>query len=100
MNTIFGSNVSMAINAYEFNTNSNVSTLVTIPAKFWVGMNLQKLSIPTKAFFTGTSTQLSPISAIINVNTATSQLHNAMLILNYDIIIEVDTLSHQCMYIQ
>ena len=100
MNTIFGSNVSMSVNAYEFNTNSNVSTLVTIPAKFWVGMNLQKLSIPTRAFFTGTSTQLSPISAIINVNTATSQLHNVMLILNYDIIIEIDSLSHQVIYIQ
>jgi hypothetical protein len=100
MNTIFGSNVSMSVNAYEFNSNSNVGTLVTIPAKFWVGMNLQKLSIPTKAFFTGTSTQLSPISAIINVNTATSQLHNVMLILNYDIIIEIDTLTHQVLYIQ
>ena len=109
MNTIFGSNVSMSINSCEFSATSAGIPLAAggyttssyiIPAKFWVGVNLQKMSIPSKAFFTGTSTQLSPISAIINVNTATTQLHNVMLILNYDIIIEVDTLSHQCMYIQ
>jgi len=100
MNTIFGSNVSMSINSYEFNTGSGSVSDYTVPGKFWVGLNLQKLSIPQKAFFTGTSTQLSPISAIINVNTATSQLHNVMLVLNYDIIIEVDTLTKQCMYIQ
>jgi len=100
MNTIFGSNVSMSINSYEFNSGSGSTSDYTVPAKFWVGLNLQKLSIPQKAFFTGTSTQLSPISAIINVNTATSQLHNVMLILNYDIIIEIDTLTHQVLYIQ
>ena len=100
MNTIFGSNVSMSINSYEFNSGSGSTSDYTVPAKFWVGLNLQKLSIPQKAFFTGTSTQLSPISAIINVNTATSQLHNVMLILNYDIIIEIDTLTKQVMYIQ
>ena len=109
MNTIFGSNVSMSINSCEFSATSAGIPLAAggyttssyiIPAKFWVGVNLQKRSIPSKAFFTGTSTQLSPISAIINVNTATTQLHNVMLILNYDIIIEVDTLTHQCLYIQ
>jgi len=100
MNTIFGSNVSMSINSYEFNSGSGSTSDYTVPAKFWVGLNLQKLSIPQKAFFTGTSTQLSPISAIINVNTATSQLHNVMLVLNYDIIVEIDTLTHQVMYIQ
>jgi hypothetical protein len=109
MNTIFGSNVSMSINSCEFSATSAgiplsaggyTTSSYIIPAKFWVGVNLQKMSIPSKAFFTGTSTQLSPISAIINVNTATTQLHNVMLILNYDIIIEVDTLTHQCLYIQ
>ena len=71
-----------------------------IPAKFWVGVCLQKLTIPQKAFFTGISTQNSPITVIINIGTATSQLHNVMLILNYDAIIEIDTSTKQCILIQ
>ena len=84
MNTIFGSNVSMSINNVEYSAISNTTTSVMVPAKFWVGVCLQKLTIPQKAFFTGISTQNSPITVLINVGTATSQAHNVMLILNYD----------------
>jgi hypothetical protein len=101
MNTIFGSNVSMSVNSYEFTNNSGSSSSYTAPAKFWVGINLQKLSIPQKAFFTGVSSQSSPISAVINIgSTATSQLHNVMLILNYDLIYEIDTATHQLIVVQ
>ena len=42
------------------------TTDITKPGKFWVGFNLQKLTIESKAFFSGVSTQNSPITAIIN----------------------------------
>ena len=100
MNTIFGSNVSMSINSVEYGYVSASATTVPIPAKFWVGVCLQKLTIPQKAFFTGISTQNSPITVLINIETATSQAHNVMLILNYDAIIEIDTSTKQCILIQ
>ena len=100
MNTIFGSNVSMSINSVEYSKVSVNPTTVMVPAKFWVGVCLQKLTIPQKAFFTGISTQNSPITVIINIGTATAQLHNVMLILNYDAIIEIDTSTKQCILIQ
>ena len=53
MGSLFGNNVAMSINAYEFcRTDGNASTYDK-PAKFWVGFNTQKLTIPSKAFFTG-----------------------------------------------
>ena len=95
MGSIFGSNVSMSINAYEFSRSDQVITTYDKPGKFWVGINLQKLTIPSKAFFTGVSTQNSPITAIINTNTATNQLYNVMLIAVYDAIIDIDTQTKQ-----
>ena len=100
MNTIFGSNVSMSINSVEYAVVSSTVTTVAIPAKFWVGVCLQKLTIPQKAFFTGISTQNSPITVNVNINTATDQPHNVMLILNYDAIIEIDSSTKQCILIQ
>jgi len=100
MNSIYDKNVSMSINALEFGTLSTDTTTTPIPAKFYVGVNLQKLTIPQKAFFTGVSTQNSPITVILNIGTATGQAHSVMLILNYDAIIEVDTSTKQCILIQ
>ena len=76
------------------------ATTYTAPGKFWVGVCLQKLTIPNKAFFTGVSTQNSPITAIINTSAQTTQLYNIMLILNYDAILEVDTQTKQLLLIQ
>ena len=100
INSIFGPTVSMSINSLEFNAPSSTVTTPVVPAKFWVGVNLQKLTIPQKAFFTGISTQNSPITVCININTATSQAHTCMLILNYDAIIEIDSSTKQCILIQ
>ncbi len=95
MGSIFGSNVSMSINAFEFSRSDQVISTYDKPGKFWVGINLQKLTIPSKAFFTGVSTQNSPITAIINTNTATTQIYNAMLIAVFDAIIDIDTQTKQ-----
>jgi hypothetical protein len=91
-------NNNMCVNAAEFNFNSNGSngalatTTYNAPAKFIIGIPLEKLHIPSdKAILTGISTNNSNITVNINTSTATAQAHTVNLILNYDAIIEVDT---------
>jgi hypothetical protein len=99
MGSIFSNNNAMSINMLEFSFNDGDTTGITFPAKFWVGFNLQKLTIESKAFFSGVSTQNSPITAIINTTDATSQAYNAMLIAVYDAIIQIDTQTKQCVIV-
>jgi hypothetical protein len=99
MGSIYDKNISMSLNAIEFGKISTNTTSPEAPAKLFVGFNLQKLTVPVKAFFTGVSTQNSPITAIININTATSQAHSIMLVLNYDSIMEIDSSTKQCILI-
>lgn len=85
-------NNNMCINAVEFNKVGNDVTTVSAPAKFIIGIPLEKLHIPSdKAILTGVSTNNSNITVNINTSTATAQAHTVNLILNYDAIIEVDT---------
>ena len=95
MGSVFGNNVSLSINSTEWVKVDGSSTSYDQPGKFWVGINLQKLTIPSKAFFTGVSTQNSPITVIINSNDATAQLFNVMLIAVFDAIIDIDTETKQ-----
>ena len=99
MGSLFNNNNAMSVNSCEFSLNDGDTSQITIPAKFWVGFNLQKLTIESKAFFSGVSTQNSPISAIINTTDSTSQAYNAMLIAVYDAIIEIDTQTKQCVIV-
>ena len=101
MGSIFGKNVSVSISAKEYGGYTTAGpTTVFIPSKFWVGVNLSKLTIDQKAFFTGISTQLSPIQINVNIGTATSYAINPMLIVYYDSIIEIDTGSKQILMVQ
>lgn len=101
MGSIFGKNVAVAINAKEFGGYTTAGpTTTVIPSKFWLGVNLSKLTIDQKAFFTGISTQLSPVQVNVNIGTATSYAINPMLILYYDSIIEIDTASKQVLMVQ
>ena len=99
MGSLFNNNNSMSINTAEFSKKDGDNTTHIKPAKFWVGFNLQKLTIESKAFFSGVSTQNSPITAIINTTDSTSQAYNAMLIAVYDAIIEIDTQTKQCVIV-
>lgn len=101
MGSIFGKNVSVSINSKEYGGYTTAGpTTAYIPSKFWLGCNLSKLTIDQKAFFTGVSTQLSPVQVNINIGTATSYAINPMLILYYDAIIEIDTATKQVLMIQ
>lgn len=99
MGSIFGNNVALSINATEFGKTDATATSYDVPAKFWVGFNLQKMTVGPKAFFTGVSTQSSPISALINIGTVTTQQYNAMLILYFDAIIDIDTETKACVIV-
>ena len=76
----------------EFSYVGNGTTTVRIPAKFFFGINTEKLST-NGALLTGLSTQSAPIGLRINTSTATAQAHNISLIALYDALIEVDTMS-------
>ena len=100
MGSIFGKNVAVCINTAEYSYITGATTTPQIPAKFWLGVNLSKLTIDQKAFFTGISTQLSPVQLNVNIGTATSAAINPMLILYYDSIMEIDSQSKQVLMIQ
>lgn len=98
--SIFGSTVSMAITREEFNVTQTAPTSTLIPAKFWVGTLLMRLIEPSRSLFNGISTQLSPINVNVNINTATGQAINPTLVLHYDTVIEIDSMSRQVTMVQ
>ena len=64
------------------------------PGKFIVGQNLEKCQNNDHVLMSGVSTYNSPISAVINMPTATGALCNLNLMLDYDAIIVIDQDSH------
>ncbi len=98
--SVYDKNNAMSINAREFTSSvSNTKTTTVYPSKFWVACSTEKLKV-AGSFFTGVSTESSPISAVINVSTATTQGHNVMLIVNADLIYEIDPQTKQIVVIQ
>jgi len=81
-----------AISSGEFSVVGNATTTARIPAKFYFGVNLEKLST-NGALLTGLSTTSAPIGLRINTSTATAQAYNISVIAMYDALIEVDTMS-------
>jgi hypothetical protein len=102
MNNIYNDSVSLSINANEFGQvdATTLGSNVYVPAKFYVAVNTQRLSIPSKSLFTGISSQNSPITYVVNIGTvATSQNYSCLLTLYYDAILEIDTQTKQVSYI-
>lgn len=103
MQNIYTGQNQMAINPTEWLYSDNAmtgagsGTRVNIPGKYIVGVNTQKLQTP--GIFTGVSSQNSPITCIINSATATVNAYSPILVLLYDSIIEIDTLTKQVNYI-
>jgi hypothetical protein len=100
MGSIYEKNNSMAIGATEFLQTQTSVTSISIPGKFYVGVNTMKLTEDQSYMFTGVSSANSQINAIINLGTTTSNAINAYLVAHYDGIYEFDTLSKQVSYIQ
>jgi hypothetical protein len=98
--SIFSNNVSLSVNYSEFSLNSANGSTVVKPGKFIVSQNLMKLTTISKGFFTGISTQMAPIQLNINIGTLTAQAHNPLLCINYDSILEIDSMTKSIMMIQ
>jgi hypothetical protein len=81
-----------SISSGEFGVDGNDATTVRIPGKFYLGVNLEKLST-NGALLTGLSSQSAPIGLRINTGTALAQAYNVSVIAMYDALIEVDTVS-------
>jgi len=82
----------MSITQAEYNAVDATTTTVAAPAKFWLGVNTEKLST-SNALLTGISSKDMPISLIINVPTPTTQAYNMSLIVLYDALIRIDVLN-------
>ena len=91
--SIYDKNNSLSINSIEWNRVGNDATTVSEPAKFIVGVNLERMHTP--ALLTGISTQNSAITVLLSSSTATAQAHTVNLVLSYDALIEIDTVSRQ-----
>jgi hypothetical protein len=93
--SIFDKNNNMSINSIEFNLSSTAAaSTYQAPAKFYVGTSTERLN--SNNLLTGISTNNSPISYRVNTGTATGAANSTVsLIVNYDALIEVDTLMRQ-----
>jgi len=101
MGNIYDRGNSLSIGASEFNITSASTSSITIPAKFIIGVNTQKLSDSIDYMFTGVSTANSQINVILNIGTApTGNALTAILYASYDAIYEIDPLNKQLNYIQ
>lgn len=91
--SIFDRSNTMSINSVEFGYVSGNTTTLTAPGKFFIGTSTERLN--SESLLTGISTANSPISYRVNIGTATAAASTVSLIVNYDALIEVDTMTRQ-----
>jgi hypothetical protein len=100
MGSIYDKNNSLSIGGTEFLYTQTSTTSISVPAKFYVGVNTQKLTQSQDYMFTGISSANSQINVIINAGTTTTNAINAYLVANYDAIFEFNVPTKQLNYIQ
>ena len=83
---IYSRDNNFSINAVEFNLEDGDATTLTEPAKYFFGVDLEK--VDSQFLMSGTSSQASPITANIQLGTSTNDSHNIHMILNYDCVLE------------
>ena len=96
--SLYDAKNSMSINTAEFGVNINDSSanlLYYEPGKFIVGVNLNKVQSTDSVLMCGASTYNTPITAVVNINTATTVAANLNLILDYDAILVLDPVARQ-----
>ena len=81
---------SMSINEAEFAYTDNSTTTAQQPGKVYVGFDLNKINSSGNAIMNGTSSQNSPINAVLNMAVATQGAKQLYLILNYDCVFVID----------
>jgi hypothetical protein len=100
MGSIYDKNNAMSIGGTEFLYTNTGTTSITVPGKFYVGVNTQKLTESQDYMFTGVSSANSQINVIINMGTANTVAVNAYLVASYDAIYEFNVQTKQLNYIQ
>lgn len=96
--SLYDAKNAMSINNLEFSGNINDSSanlLYYEPSKFIVGVNLDKVQTEDRVLMCGASTYNTPITAVVNINTATTVAANLNLILDYDAILVLDPVARQ-----
>ena len=95
LGSIYDKTNNLAINSREFQSVDATACEPTVPGKFYVGFNLQKLH--SNALLTGVSTNNSNITVNIESGTATSATASRTLnlVLAYDALIEIDMVNKQ-----
>ena len=83
---VYSKDNNFSCNSIEFGLEDGDATTLTAPAKYFFGVDLEK--VDSQFLMAGTSSQASPISANILLGTATTDAHNIHLILNYDCVLE------------
>lgn len=94
--SIFDKNNNMSINTVEYSyaNGTDSDTTVQAPSKYFLGTSTERLN--SNNLLTGISSQNSPISFRINTGTAIGTANSLVtLIVNYDALIEVDTMTRQ-----
>lgn len=86
--SIYDRKNAISVNRVEFDRVCGDISTPDQPAKFYVGINLEKIN--SEALLTGISTANSPITLLINSSVATSQALNMHLVLNYDALMQID----------
>ena len=86
---IYDKNNNFSINSIEWNLNDGVATTMAEPAKFFIGVDTEK--VDSEFIMSGISSQSSAISANIQLGTALVDAHNVSLILNYDGVLEISS---------
>jgi hypothetical protein len=93
MGSLYDKNNSLAINAREYIALDTNVTNINQPAKFYIGLNLQKLH--SNALLTGISTNNSNITVNVEQTAATIVTRQCNLVLAYDALIEIDLVNKQ-----
>ena len=88
-----------AINPKEFLAINTSTTTVIAPGKFYVGANTERLS-SNSVMLSGVSSQNSPISLRIDLNTATTNQQVLNLVALFDAILEIDIMNKQVQVLQ
>jgi hypothetical protein len=81
---------SMSINESEFGYTDAVATTATQPGKVYVGFDLNKINSSSNNIMNGTSSQNSPINAVLNIAGTVATAKQLYLILNYDCVFSID----------
>jgi hypothetical protein len=96
--SLYDAKNAMSINTSEFGKNINDTSANNFyydPGKAIVGVNLNKVHTDDNVLMCGASTYNTPITASININTATTVAATLNLILDYDCVLVLDPVARQ-----